>query len=111
MEIIYEAERPSGNVAVKVPHLFGLNPPEYVGQRLRIEGEVLKRLNHLLIVKYIDERDEGQIPVLVEELVRGSNLREFEGKLYVDVAIKLGIKLADMLKHLHDNRIIQETSA
>jgi len=105
MWIIYEAVGPSGSVAVKVPNLT-LNPPDVVVERLKIERDVLKRLSHPHIVKYVDECDEGQIPVLVVELIKGSGLENFEGRLDVDTALKLGVKLAEALHYLHRNNII-----
>jgi len=107
MGIVYEAEGPSGDrVAVKVPNLSGVNPVDYVVKKLQYERDVLKSLNHPHIVKYIDECDEGQIPVLVVELINGSGLEKCVGQLDVEVALKLGVKLAEVLQYLHRNRII-----
>jgi len=95
-----------GSVAVKVPNFASSNPPDVVTEKLKIERDVLKRLSHPHIVKYIDECDEGQIPVLVVEYVKGSSLKEFEGGVDVEWALRLGVKLAEVLQYLHRNNII-----
>jgi len=106
MGIVYEATGPTGSVAVKVPNLAGGNPLDAVVEKLKAERDVLKMLNHPHIVKYIDECDEGRIPVLVVEFINGTELEKFEGQLDVDKAVKLGIKLAEVLQYLHRNGII-----
>jgi len=114
LTIVYEAYQVGGggttllpdSVAVKVPNFASGNPPDVVVEKLKIERDVLKRLSHPHIVKYIDECDEGQIPVLVVEYVKGSSLKEFEGGVDVEWALRLGVKLAEVLQYLHRNNII-----
>jgi len=104
--IYYEAVGPMGAVIVEAPRVPGHIPPNLVIQQLKTARNVLKRFNHPHIVKYIDECDVGELPVLMIEPVYGSPLVFFEGQLDVDVALKLGVKLAEVLQYLHRNGII-----
>jgi len=106
MGIVFMAVGPSGIVAVKVPNFTNFDQLQANVDKLKLERDMLKRLNHPHIVKYIDECDVGDIPVLVEEFVNGITLKKCSGKLDVDVALKLGVKLAEVLQYLHRNRII-----
>jgi len=119
MSVAYLAEAGGGDVVVKLPNIGGPNPINICIEKLKVEGEILERIwrqygGHNNIVRFVDRGDEGQYPVLVEEYVPGQTLAEYarsRGGLDSDEVVKIGERLADVLKFLHSHGIIHRDFA
>src|SRR5690349_8185965 len=94
-------------VALKVPLL------EYASdlvfhERFRREEEIGQRLDHGSVIKVLHPREKSRL-YLAMEYVDGELLRERlrrEGRLPIDDAVALGIKMADALAYLHDQGVV-----
>src|SRR5919206_1561714 len=72
---IYFATANSGQkVIVKSPKFSGNSKDAIMLQKLKIEARILSSLDHKNIVRYIDEKDQGQDFFLVIEYLDGKNL-------------------------------------
>lgn len=100
---VYRCHRPGDEerpAAIKV--LSPTNDPEVL-DRFEREARLLSRLEHPGIVRVRDFRIEGARPVLVMELLEGSDLRELQGRGRVGRRAALGIALqvARALEYAH----------
>ncbi|MCA9192303.1 MAG: serine/threonine protein kinase [Planctomycetales bacterium] len=77
--------------------------------RFRREIDVLQRLNHPNIIRYIDRGEHHGKLFIVTELVQGHNLREllnrFERLAPVEIRY-IGMQICSALQHAHNNGII-----
>jgi serine/threonine protein kinase len=87
MGVVYFATSESGEkVIVKRPKL-GSSKDAIILDKIRIEAEILRRLSnfhHDNIIRYIDERDDGQNFFLVIEYLEGMNLEDQYNKKPAD---------------------------
>ncbi len=102
---VYEGRdlRLGRDVAVKVIDGAASSP-----QRARREAMAAARLDHPGIVAVFDAGEEGTTRYLVSELVRGRTLAELEaqGALSVRDVLRIGLALADALRHAHDRGVV-----
>lgn len=99
-----------GDVAVKVLRLEGIGEEERAERirRFRREYEILERISHPNVVRFVDFGEEPT-PHLVEEYVQGGDLTQFLGgnnTLPLDVLLKLGKGILCGLGALHKQGII-----
>jgi len=93
-------------VAVKGPWVGGGRSEDAVGL-LEREGEILISLDHPnVLTLHRVERDAGDIPVLVLELLAMPELRGLAGHLPVDQVMNHLIDLASALEHLRKNQVV-----
>jgi serine/threonine protein kinase/tetratricopeptide (TPR) repeat protein len=98
-------------VAIKLlrPEIAASAP--WLVERFIREGEALRRLNHPNIVKMLDAVQEGENHYIIMEYVPGGSLhdliiRQPEGRLPIDLALKIGLELADALTRAHHVKIV-----
>jgi serine/threonine protein kinase len=78
-------------------------------ERFRREGQALSDLNHPNIVKMLDMIQQNDEYFLVTEFIEGGDLAGYlqeVGKLPLEVALKMGLELADALSRAHHLGII-----
>jgi serine/threonine-protein kinase len=95
-------------VAVKRLHAH-LLPDAASRRRLAAEARAASRLAHPGIVEIFDVDTEGEMPVLVMELVDGESLSarlDREGPLPADEATRIAADVGDALYHAHRQGII-----
>ncbi|MGB9706060.1 MAG: protein kinase domain-containing protein, partial [Pyrobaculum sp.] len=91
-------------VAVKIPRGFG-----DVKNRLRAEAELLSRISHPNIVKYVAHGIYKGVPYLVTEYIDGERLDEYikrRGGLSPEEAYTKALALLDVLERLHTEGIV-----
>lgn len=95
-------------VAVKRLHAH-LLPDAASRRRLAAEARAASRLAHPGIVEIYDVDTEGEMPVLIMELVDGESLAtrlDRDGPIPADQAARIGADVADALYHAHRQGII-----
>jgi len=79
MGIIHLANDGHGNlVTIKEPRLTGCpsDQVKYNIEKLKVEADILEKLHHKHIVRYIDRRTEGNVVYLIVEYVDGEGMYE-----------------------------------
>ncbi|TMA50216.1 MAG: serine/threonine protein kinase [Deltaproteobacteria bacterium] len=109
MATIYRArDRDNGHeVALKVPHMQYASDLVFHERFLR-EETIGHRLDHPAIVRVFRPREKSQL-YLAMEYVPGELLRERlrrEGRLPIETAVELAIKIADALVYLHEQGVV-----
>ena len=94
-------------VVVKLPteeHMDDLR----VVRRLRREGRALRRLRHPAIPRLLDDAHDHPVPHLVLEHFPGATLDQVltEGLLKPGEVLRLGMRLASCLHHVHDRGLV-----
>lgn len=109
MGVVYRAEniRTKEKCAVKEPLFNGQNDDLKL-EKLRMEAEILRRLNHRHIVKYMDSFEDKNTFFLVEEYIDGESLREIylNNPCPEDRAVVLTKQILVALEYLHNNNVI-----
>jgi serine/threonine-protein kinase len=98
----------SKNVVLKIPDRMSIGDPAQY-ERFQRELEVMKTLNHPAIQNGLTSGKFNNTPYLVTELINGESMRDYVAKcapLQVEAAVSLIRKIADGLKHCHENEII-----
>jgi serine/threonine protein kinase len=87
MGTVYRATAPDGaKVAVKLLHPDAARAGGDLAERLRREGEALRRLVHPRVVRFVDVGEVDGLPYLVTELVDGQDLATVMAARRVPVA-------------------------
>jgi len=95
-------------VVIKIPDQSMLGDPAQF-ERFQRELEVMKSLDHPVILKGLGSGKYNRIPYLVTEFVEGQSLRtlmESSASLPTDEAVSLIRKIADGLAYCHQNEVI-----
>jgi serine/threonine-protein kinase len=95
-------------VVIKIPDQSMLGDPAQF-ERFQRELEVMKSLDHPVILKGLGSGKYNRIPYLVTEYVNGQSLRtlmEKSASLPTDQAVALIRKIADGLAYCHQNGVI-----
>ncbi|NLB91034.1 MAG: serine/threonine protein kinase, partial [Clostridiales bacterium] len=110
MANVYLAEdlRTGHQVAVKIlrPEF---NQDEEFLQRFNREAQAASKVSHHNIVNLLDVGMENNMRYLVMEYVKGTNLKELikaKGKLPVEIAVQITIRILSALQHTHRNGVI-----
>src|ERR1043166_8430745 len=109
MATIFRArDRDGGHaVALKVPHLQYASDLVF-HERFRREEEIGQRLDHPAIIRVLHPRGKSRL-YLAMEYVDGELLRDRlrrEGRLPLDEAVRIAIKIADALVYLHGEGVV-----
>ena len=95
-------------VAVKIIRKSKLKPIE--ADLVKNEIEILEKINHQSIVKFVDHFENLDYIFIVREYVKYGNLREFLSKHKFNIteitASKIALQIAGALKYLHSFGII-----
>jgi serine/threonine protein kinase len=108
MGIVHQGtSRHGSKVVIKEP-IFNGDQDQIKLQKLKVEAQILKELNHPCIVKYLDEKDETRNFFLVIEFVYGNTLK---GKYFRKPCDEATTKLIaehvlDSLTVIHQHNII-----
>jgi serine/threonine protein kinase len=94
-------------VAIKIPH------PDVEGdlrffERFRREQEICEKLDHPAVVKAFTDDKRSRV-YMVTEWVEGRLLREIigeEGKLPIERAVRIALRICDALEYIHDHRVV-----
>ncbi len=95
-------------VVIKIPDQSMLGDPAQF-ERFQRELEVMKSLDHPVILKGLGSGKYNRIPYLVTEFVEGQSLRtlmESSASLPTDEAVSLIRKIADGMAYCHQNEVI-----
>lgn len=95
-------------VVIKIPDQSMLGDPAQF-ERFQRELEVMKSLDHPVILKGLGSGKYNRIPYLVTEFVEGQSLRtlmESTASLSTDEAVSLIRKIADGMAYCHQNEVI-----
>ena len=101
-------DRQTGN-AVAIKHLRADSANSVRVERFRLEGEILRRLNHPNIVQLLDTVEAKGEHYLIMELMEGGSLRELLDRskfLEIRRVLALSIEIVDALTRAHHLRII-----
>jgi len=92
---------------VKEPRFDG-HDDSYKLKKLQFEANILKRINHPNIVKYVDSQDVGTTFYLVSEYIDGENLRDlyWNRPLHEKKVEEYTLQMLDALEYLHRKNII-----
>src|SRR5215470_14546316 len=109
MATIFKArDTESGRIVVlKVPHLQ-FEADIVFHKRFHREEEIGLRLDHPSIVKVFRPTRKSRV-YLVQEFVEGESLRQFlkrQGRLPIDAAVQLVVRIADALEYLHRSGVV-----
>ena len=108
--LVHRAEVVGGGADVAIKELrpqFAADPA--LRRRFLREAELARPLDYPGIVRLLDDGEDGGIPFIVMELVKGETLRQFldrDGKLAFGYARSLFIDVARALDHAHSRGII-----
>jgi serine/threonine-protein kinase len=111
MSVVYRGRDPDlgRDVAIKVLHSHLAGKTEN-RQRFRREAQAIARLRHPHIVDVFDySREEDDHAFIVMEYIPGQTLREWcdtHGHPPSEVAVMIGVVLANALSHAHDHGVI-----
>ena len=79
-------------------------------QKIKLEAEILKHLNHENIIKFVSLKEQNGLPVLVLEYLQYGNLNEWMDRFKKDLNKKLWIKwakqISSALDYIHHYGII-----
>ena len=93
---------------LKTLHPQHARDPE-IYKRFRREAEVIKRLDHINIVKVYDHSTYKDIPYTVMAYIRGWNLRDFISRnhpLPSGIVLSIGCQFLEALAYAHKNGVI-----
>ncbi len=96
------------DVVIKVPDQSMLGDPAQF-ERFQRELEVMKSLDHPVILKGLGSGKYNRIPYLVTEFVEGKSLRtlmESSASLPTEEAVSLIMKIANGMAYCHQNEVI-----
>jgi serine/threonine protein kinase len=95
-------------VAIKVPKVVGDGKDLIRLERIRVEAQILKKLRHGNIVRYLDEREERRTFYLVVEMIDGATFMDQYRRKPADDSIveSLARRLLEVLGHIHMQNII-----
>ena len=96
-------------VAIKIPRSGRLGSPQQAARFLD-EARKVAQLRHPGIVPVHDVGSDGDYCYIVSEFIDGGNLAEHREKLPWQDAVRLIVKIADILQHAHANGFVHETS-
>lgn len=110
MAIVYKAKCLYLNryVAIKVLRTELVDDEEFV-LRFKRESQSVAGLSHPNVVNVYDVGEDNSIYYIVMEYIKGCTLKEYiktHGKIKLNKAIAIGIKVACAIKYAHDNGII-----
>lgn len=110
MALVYKAKCRLLNrfVAVKILRPEFINDEEFIN-KFRRESQAAASLSHPNIVSIYDVGVEDNIYYIVMEYVNGKTLKQLireKGKLSIDESLDIAIKIAEALKHAHENHIV-----
>lgn len=74
---------------------------------LLAEPNILKDLTHIAIPKIIDIEEDSDAIYIIEEYVKGINLKEYKASsenINTELIIKWALQLCDVLKYLHNRK-------
>jgi len=94
-------------VVLKVPHLQYESDIVF-HDRFRREEEIGLRLHHPAIIRAFQPKEKSRV-YIVQEYVPGELLRarlKREGRLPIEEAVRIGIRIADALRYLHDHDVV-----
>ena len=94
-------------VVLKVPHLQYESDIVF-HDRFRREEEIGLRLHHPAIIRAFQPKEKSRV-YIVQEYVPGELLRarlKREGRLPIEDAVRIGIRIADALRYLHDHGVV-----
>jgi serine/threonine protein kinase len=109
MANVYSGTDDTGKrVAIKVPKVVGDGKDRVRLERIRVETQILKKLRHENIVRYLDEREERRTFYLVMEMIDGPTFMDKYRRKPVDDSIveALARRLLEVLGHIHEQNII-----
>jgi len=97
-------------VVIKAPRLDRADIRQMCIDKLKVEIDILKMLNHPYIVKYYDDCQVSNIPILVMEYIKDSmTLRDYvyrHGPLDERTALEIMRKLLEAIVFLHNRNIV-----
>jgi serine/threonine-protein kinase len=95
-------------VAIKVPKVVGDGKDLIRLERIRVEAQILKKLRHGNIVRYLDEREERRTFYLVMEMIDGPTFMDQYRRKPADDSIveSLARRLLEVLGHIHMQNVI-----
>jgi serine/threonine-protein kinase len=96
------------SVAVKMLRSQFTNDDEFV-TRFRQEAQAAAKLSHPNIVNIYDVGRDGDYYYIIMEYISGQTLKELinsQGKLSVDMAMRIALEIAEALEHAHQNNIV-----
>ncbi|MGF7057279.1 Stk1 family PASTA domain-containing Ser/Thr kinase [Brassicibacter mesophilus] len=110
MALVYKAKCRLLNryVAIKILRSEFINDEEFIN-KFRRESQAAASLSHPNIVNIYDVGVEDNIYYIVMEYIKGKTLKQLireKGKLDIDEALDIAIKIADALRHAHENHIV-----
>ena len=96
-------------VVLKVPDPVLFADPA-IFARFRREAEIARALDHPGVVRGLDDGSNRSEPYLVLEYIEGENFRHrlqsFDGPVPVDLALRWGRELAEVLVYMHEQGIV-----
>lgn len=111
MGVVYEATHLTLNIPVAVKVLrepaFGEDSFRY-RERFRREARIAAKLNHPGLVRVLDFGEEGELPYIVMELVRGHTLDQLlrkHGQLSEKLALQVVGHMAVAISYAHANGV------
>lgn len=110
MALVYKAKCRLLNryVAIKILRSEFINDEEFIN-KFRRESQAAASLSHPNIVSIYDVGVEDNIYYIVMEFIDGKTLKELikeKGRLSIEESIDFAIKIAEALKHAHENHIV-----
>ena len=109
MALVYSGVSDKGQrVVIKAPKASDDGKDNIRLEKIKVEAQVLKSLNHRNIVHFVDEKDEGDNFYLVLEMVNGLTLMDrFRNKPLDETTVRrFTLTILNVLKHIHANNII-----
>ena len=95
------------SVVLKVPHLQYESDIVFHDRFLR-EEEIGLRLHHPAVIRAFRPKEKSRVYIVLE-YVHGELLRarlKREGRLPIDEAVKIAVRIADALRYLHDHAVV-----
>ena len=99
----------NNKVVIKVPNYTSSNDPKFLEDKLEIEADVLSKVSHPNIVRFVARGRYMGMPYLVVEYIYGERLDDYVkrmGGLQPDKAYSIAMTLLDVLEYLHHLNII-----
>ncbi|MGC8696712.1 MAG: serine/threonine protein kinase, partial [Conexivisphaera sp.] len=111
MGVVYKGydQRDDRYVVIKVPNYGVQADAVLLQEKLKSEADVLSRLSHKNIVKFVKSGNIGAHPYLVVEFVEGTRLDEYvkrRGGLDPEEAYRISLKLLKVLEYIHGQNLL-----